>query len=101
MTVYSGEKVFFVEKRGVYAHGVMGVYETLGGARYCAEEVAKLEDGYHCFAVLEVAVNGEPEAESVCVATYVGKKVLIRAGPSRYEYEAIGVYAWEDGDHAA
>ena len=98
MTVYSGEKVFFVEKRGVYAHGIMGVYETLGGARYCAEEVAKLEDGYHCFAVLEVAVNGEPEAGPVCVATYVGKKVL-STDPSLYE--AIGVYAWEDGDHAA
>ena len=50
--------VFYVEKHGVYRHGVFGIYEDEQSARAAADAVAANEpDDYHEFIVYQCPVG--------------------------------------------
>jgi hypothetical protein len=80
---YDEITVWLVEIRGIYSHGITGVYASEADARAGAETRASTEDGYHSFALMRAKMGEEPED----VAEYVGKQ------SRNTEY---GTYSWRE-----
>lgn len=54
--------LYAVIKKGVYRHGIVGVYDTLGKAKERAEECIQVEhDTYHEFIVGAIELNTAAE----------------------------------------